>query len=183
MTDQLRVGRKVTPREAFLAEMDRLIPWPRLLALVTPYYPGTGAALHFGPERMLRAHLLGQWFNLSDAELEDGLYDSESLRRFAGWLRAGEGIPDAGALRGFRHALQQHGLTAAIFGQIQRVLDERGLLIKAGTIVNPTVVPLSAGGGDVPRYRGGERRRWNRRAPRGFDPVPAPRREVVITSR
>lgn len=182
MTDQMRATRRVTPREEFLAEMDRLVPWARLLALLTPHYPGAGTALQFGPERMLRAHLLGQWFNLTDPELEHALYDSESLRRFAGWPRLEE-IPDAAALRRFRHVLEQSGLGGPVFGETQRALDERGLLIKAGTIVNPAVIPRSPGAGDAGRHRGRERRRWTRRSPRGVDHGLASSRQPVPRSK
>jgi IS5 family transposase len=79
---------KVTRRERFLAEMDAVIPWPRLLALIEPHYPKAGNGTQPHPmERMLRIYFMQNWFNLSDPGAEDALYDSESMRRFAG--RAG----------------------------------------------------------------------------------------------
>ena len=76
---------KTTKRAAFLAEMDRVVPWRELCALIEPVYPkpGKGRA-PVGLERMLRIYFLQQWFNLSDPGAEEALYDSLTMRRFAG---------------------------------------------------------------------------------------------------
>ncbi len=75
---------KVTRRERFLAEMDAVIPWPRLVRLIEPHYPKAGQGRQpLGLEKMLRIYFLQQWFNLSDPQAEDAIYDSESMRRFA----------------------------------------------------------------------------------------------------
>jgi IS5 family transposase len=77
---------KVTRRERFLAEMDAVIPWSRLIALIEPHYPKAGQGRQpLGLAKMLRIYFLQQWFNLSDPQAEDALYDSESMRRFAAW--------------------------------------------------------------------------------------------------
>jgi len=73
-----------TRRERFLAEMDALIPWTRLVSLIEPHYPKPGRGRPpLERERMLRIYFLQQWFNLSDPQAEDAIYDSESMRRFA----------------------------------------------------------------------------------------------------
>ena len=76
-----------TRRELFLAEMDAVVPWPELLAVVEPHYPRTGGRGRppVSLASMLRIYFLQQWFALSDRQMEDGLYDIESLRRFAGF--------------------------------------------------------------------------------------------------
>src|SRR5580692_9989303 len=75
---------KVTRREQFLAEMEAVIPWARLLAVIEPHYPRGGPGRQpLGLEKMLRIYFLQQWFNLSDPQAEDAIYDSESMRRFA----------------------------------------------------------------------------------------------------
>src|SRR6202007_2234521 len=86
---------KVTRRERFLAEMDAVIPWTRLLALIEPHYPKAGNGRQpLGLEKMTRIYFLQQWFNLSDPQAEDAIYDSESMRRLArGGLGDGAG-PD-----------------------------------------------------------------------------------------
>lgn len=132
---------KVTRRERFLAEMDAVIPWPRLLALIAPHYPKAGKGRQpVGLERMLRIYFLQQWFNLSDPAAEDAIYDSEAMRRFAGVDLGDDVIPDETTILRFRHLLERHQLTAALFAAIGGLLEEKRLLLKAGTIVDATII-------------------------------------------
>ncbi len=132
---------KVTRRERFLAEMDAVIPWGRLLARITPHYPTAGNGRQpIGCERMLRVYFLQQWFNLSDPAAEDALYDSESMRRFAGVELGEDTIPDESTILRFRHLLERHELTEALFGEIRGLLEEKRLLLTAGTIVDATII-------------------------------------------
>ena len=86
---------KVTRRERFLAEMDAVIPWRSILGLIEPHYPKAGNGTQPMPmERMLRIYFMQQWFNLSDPAMEDSLYDSESMRRFAGIELVDDAVPD-----------------------------------------------------------------------------------------
>jgi IS5 family transposase len=116
---------KVTRRERFLGEMDAVIPWKHLNRLIEP--------------RMLRIYFL-QWFNLSDPAMEDALYDSESMRRFAGIELSEDAIPDEATILRFRHLLEKHYLTQAIFAQIRSLLEQKRLLLKFGTIVDATII-------------------------------------------
>src|ERR1051325_11479133 len=126
---------KVTRREQFLAEMDRVIPWKQLIAVIEPYYPKAGKGRQpLGLEKMLRVYFLQQWFNLSDPGTEDAIYDSESMRRFARVELSEDVVPDETTILRFRHLLEQHGLTGAIFDEIGGMLEARGLLLRAGTI-------------------------------------------------
>ena len=132
---------KVTRRERFLAEMDAVIPWPRLVRLIEPHYPKAGQGRQpLGLEKMLRIYFLQQWFNLSDPQAEDSIYDSESMRRFARVELGDEVVPDESTILRFRHLLEQHGLTQAIFDSITGLLEERRLLLRAGTIVDATII-------------------------------------------
>ena len=132
---------KVTRRERFLAEMDAVIPWARLIALIEPHYPKAGQGRQpLGLEKMLRIYFLQQWFNLSDPQAEDAIYDSESMRRFAGVELGDEVVPDESTILRFRHLLEKHGLTQGIFEQIQGLLEERRLLLRSGTIVDATII-------------------------------------------
>jgi transposase, IS5 family len=132
---------KVTRRERFLAEMDAVIPWQRLLALIEPHYPKAGKGRQPHPmERMLRIYFMQNWFNLSDPQAEDSLYDSESMRRFAGVELAEEAIPDESTILRFRHLLEEHRLTEQIFAEVRSLLEERRLLLKSGTIVDATII-------------------------------------------
>lgn len=132
---------KVTRRERFLAEMNAVIPWARLVALIEPHYPKAGSGRPPMPlERMLRVYFMQQWFNLSDPQAEDSLYDSESMRRFAGVELAEDTIPDETTILRFRHLLEQHKLTEAIFVEVRSLLEEKRLLLKSGTIVDATII-------------------------------------------
>src|SRR5215813_5689769 len=132
---------KTTRRERFLAEMNAVIPWARLTALIEPYYPKAGDGRQPMPlERMLRIYFMQQWFNLSDPQAEDALYDMESMRRFAGIELAEDAIPDESTILRFRHLLEAHQLTQAIFAEVRTLLEERGLLLKSGTIVDATII-------------------------------------------
>src|ERR1700752_3721132 len=132
---------KVTRRERFLAEMDAVIPWPRLLRLIEPHYPKAGNGRQpLGLEKMLRIYFLQHWFNLSDPQAEDAIYDSESMRRFARVELGDDVVPDETTLLRFRHLLEQHDLTSAIFDAIGGLLEARGLLLRAGTIVDATII-------------------------------------------
>ena len=117
---------KVTRRERFLAEMDAVIPWARLIALIKPHYPKAGQGRQpLGLEKMLRIYFLQQWFNLSDPQAEDAIYDSESMRRFARVELARRWCRRSTILR-FRHLLEQHGLTQAIFAAVADLLKNGG---------------------------------------------------------
>ena len=132
---------KVTRRERFLAEMDAVIPWARLLALIEPHYPKAGNGRQpLGLEKMLRIYFLQQWFNLSDPQAEDAIYDSESMRRFARLELGDDVVPDESTILRFRHLLEQHRLTATIFDAVRDLLEERRLLLRAGTIVDATII-------------------------------------------
>jgi IS5 family transposase len=132
---------KVTRRERFLAEMDAVIPWPHLLRLIEPHYPKAGNGTQPMPmERMLRIYFMQNWFNLSDPAVEDALYDSESMRRFAGIELAEDAVPDETTILRFRHLLEKHHVTEAIFAQVRTLLEHKRLLLKSGTIVDATII-------------------------------------------
>jgi IS5 family transposase len=132
---------KVTRRERFLAEMNAVIPWSRLVALIEPHYPKQGKGRQpLGLEKMLRIYFLQQWFDLSDPQAEDSIYDSESMRRFVGVELGEDTIPDETTILRFRHLLEKHGLTEAIFREVRGLLEEKHLLLQSGTIVDATIV-------------------------------------------
>jgi len=133
--------KKITRREKFLGEMEKVVPWPRLLRLVDPHYPkGERGRPPIGIERMLRIYFLQQWYTLADEALEDALYDSQALRTFAGIDLNVESVPDATTLLNFRHLLEEKELTKAILTEINAHLSERKLLMREGTIVDATII-------------------------------------------
>lgn len=132
---------KVTRRERFLAEMDQVIPWASILALIEPHYPKAGNGTQPMPmERMLRIYFMQQWFNLSDPAMEDALYDSESMRRFAGIELIEDAVPDESTILRFRHLLERYQLTQKLFELVRGLLEQKRLLLKSGTIVDATII-------------------------------------------
>jgi IS5 family transposase len=132
---------KVTRRERFLAEMDAVIPWADLLRLIEPHYPKAGNGRQpLGLEKMLRIYFVQQWFNLSDPQAEDSLYDSESIRRFVRIELSDDVVPDETTILRFRHLLEKHGLTAKMFDLVKELLTAKRLLLKSGTIVDATII-------------------------------------------
>jgi IS5 family transposase len=133
--------KRVTRRQRFLAEMESVVPWARLVTAVEPHYPkGERGRPPIGLERMLRIYFLQQWYGLSDEALEDALYDSMAMREFAGIDLAVETVPDATTLLKFRRMLVKHELTRKLFDEIGIMLCERGLMMKEGTIVDATII-------------------------------------------
>ena len=121
--------RKPTRREKFLAEMDTVVPWKELAAVIEPYYPkatSAGGRPPVGLERMLRIHCLQLWFDLSDPAVEEALYDSLSMRSFVGIDLGREPVPDETTVMRFRHLLEQHRLGERIFEEVGHVLLSAG---------------------------------------------------------
>ena len=133
--------KKNTRRETFLARMETLLPWSQLLAVIEPFYPkGERGRPPVGLERMLRVYFLQQWYGLADEALEDALYDSQALQSFARIDFQAEGVPDAPTLLKFRHLLETHDLCQGLFTAINADLAARGLLLRAGTLVDATLI-------------------------------------------
>ena len=132
--------RKQTRREVFLAEMDQVVPWIALLALIEPHYPKAGRGRRPYPlATMLRLHLIQQWYALSDPAMEEALYEIAPLRQFAR-LSLLDAIPDETTLLNFRHLLERHGLAAEMLTVVNADLSRRGLLLRQGTMVDATII-------------------------------------------
>jgi len=135
--------KKVTRREKFLAEMEVVVPWSRLLVLIEPHYPkmgGKGGRPAIQLEVMLRIYCLQQWYALSDPMAEENLYDSDAMRRFAGLELGDDRIPDETTILNFRHLLERHKLTEAIFAEVNEYLTEKGMKLRSGTLVDATII-------------------------------------------
>ncbi len=121
--------------------MDRVVPWGELCALIRPVYPKAGDGRPpIELELMLRVYFLQQWFNLSDPAVEEAMYDSASMRAFAGVDLGQQAAPDESTVCRFRHLLEQHGLGEKIFAQVGRHLQRKGWKVSNGTIVDATIL-------------------------------------------
>ena len=134
-------SRKRTRREVFLAEMDQVVPWKALLALIEPHYPKLGrpGRQPYPLATMLRIHFLQQWYALSDPAMEEALYDTPAMRRFA-QIGGLADIPDETTILNFRRLLETHDLAEKLFQQVNAHLARKGLSLRSGTIVDATII-------------------------------------------
>jgi IS5 family transposase len=134
---------KKTRKEIFLGEMNRVVPWPQLVALIAPHARGAHQALGGRPpfpvEVMLRIHCLQLWWNLSDPAMEEELHERPLYRQFAG-LAGARRIPDETTILRFRHLLEKHALTPQILKTVNAGLAAQGLMLKTGTLVDATLI-------------------------------------------
>ena len=132
---------KKTRRAAFLEEMNQVVPWHELCALIEPHYPKAGSGRPpIGVERMLRIYFLQQWFNLSDPGVEEALYDSAALRQFVGIDLGREPAPDETTVCKFRHLLEEHQVGGKMLEAVNLHLEKEGIRITTGTIVDATII-------------------------------------------
>lgn len=133
--------RKQTRREKFLEEMEQIVPWTELEALVAPHYPkGENGRPPVGLKVMLRIYFVQHWFNLSDPAAEEVLYDSLALRRFAGVDLGRAPAPDETTILNFRHLLEERDLCGAMLDAVNLYLESRGIRIGTGTIVDASII-------------------------------------------
>ena len=133
--------RRPTRRDEFLATMDHIVPWAELCAVIEPHYPKAGNGRPpVGLARMLRMYFVQHWFNLADEACEEALLDSVALRRFVGIDLGRERVPDGTTLLKFRRLLEKHKLGAALFAEVGQVLQDKGMKVGTGTIVDATII-------------------------------------------
>jgi IS5 family transposase len=137
----LKLSTKRTRKREFLDEMQRVVPWAELIALIEPHYPkGKTGRPPMGIATMLRIHFLQQWFGLSDPAMEEALHDVPLYREFADLEGPMRRLPDESTILRFRHLLEEHGLAAPMFATVNRVLQAHGLTLKTGTVVDATLI-------------------------------------------
>lgn len=137
----LDLSTKRTRKREFLEEMRRVVPWSKLIALIEPHYPkGKTGRPPFPIATMLQIHFMQQWFGLSDPAMEEALYDVPLYRDFAGLDGGMTRLPDESTILRFRHLLEAHGLAVQMLALINEILGEKGLMLKAGSVVDATLI-------------------------------------------
>jgi IS5 family transposase len=132
--------KRKTKREKFLEMMDKIIPWDAFIELIQPhYYKGVRGRPPIGIETMLRMYFIQTWFSLSDEKVEDEIYDSYAFRTFIGIDFYTQQVPDATILCLFRKLLEENELTIGMFGYIKKALDDNGLIMHGGSIVDAAI--------------------------------------------
>jgi len=130
---ELTTAKKQTIREKFLAEMEVVVPWQALIALIEPHYPKAskkGGRPPYQLATMLQIHLLQQWYSLSDPAMKEALIEVPTMRRFAGIELISDRIPDEPTILIFRHLLEKHGLGEQNFETIKAHLSARGMTMR-----------------------------------------------------
>ncbi|MDP2000565.1 MAG: IS5 family transposase [Rhodoferax sp.] len=139
-TLNLDLSAKKTRKQVFLDQMDQVVPWAALVELIAPYYPeGKTGRPPFSLLTMLRIHFMQQWFTLSDPAMEEAFFDTPLYREFA-QVEEFARLPDESTILRFRHRLEKHKLAEQILQTVNQLLTERGLLLKAGTAVDATLI-------------------------------------------
>ena len=150
----LSLSTKRTRKREFLDEMQRAVPWAALINLIEPHYPkGKTGRPPFPIEVMLRVHFMQQWFGLSDPAMEEALHDIPLYREFTELDCGMPRLPDESTILRFRHLLEAHQLAAQMLSVVNNVLHDKGLILKAGTVVDATLIsaPSSTKNGEGQR--------------------------------
>lgn len=136
----LNLNLKKTRKREFLEQMEQVVPWAELVELIAPYYPeGRTGRPPFSLLTMLRIHFMQQWFTLSDPGMEEAFFDTPLYREFA-QLEEFSRLPDESTILRFRHRLEKHKLAEQMLLTVNELLTQRGLLLKAGTAVDATLI-------------------------------------------
>ena len=139
-TLNLELNAKKARKQMLLQQMDQVVPWAAFVELIAPYYPeGLKGRIPFSLMTMLRIHFMQQWFTLSDPAMEEAFFDTPLYREFA-QLEEFARLPDESTILRFRHWLEKYKLAAKILETVNQLLTERGLLLKAGTAVDATLI-------------------------------------------
>ena len=137
------LSNKRTRKREFLDEMNLVVPWGELVALIAPHAPAPGAKggrPPFAVETMLRIHFLQQWFNLSDPAMEEALYDLPLFQQFVCLDVGTSRLPDESTILRFRHLLEEHQLAQRILATVNATLTDKGLMLRVGTVVDATLI-------------------------------------------
>ena len=136
----LNLSKRRTRKAVFLDEMNLVVPWSELLALIAPHAPRAKTGRPpFELETMLRIHFVQQWFGLSDLAMEEALFETALYREFVG-LGSVERIPDRVSILRFRHLLEEHQLAEQILATVNATLTHKGLMLREGTVVDATLI-------------------------------------------
>ena len=132
---------KRTRKRQLLEQMQVVVPWADLEALITPYSPaGKTGRPPFAVAVLLRIHVLQLLNSYSDPAMEEALHDIPLYREFCG-LDVGTGrLPDESTILRFRHLLEAHDLSQRMMDTINRNLADLGLLLKTVTAVDATII-------------------------------------------
>ncbi len=129
-----------TKKKEFLEQIERIVPWGKWVSMIKPcYYKGERGNKPYDLELMLRLYLLQNLYNLSDEATVAEAIDSRAFSDFCG-VDSSNQVPDGDTLGRFRNILVRNGMQEQLFAQVVNLLQQKGLLLKKGTIVDSTII-------------------------------------------
>lgn len=138
LSDELAQAR--TRKKEFLEQIERIIPWGEWIGIIKPYYyKGERGNKPYDLELMLRIHLLGELYTLADMAVMNEVIDSRAFSDFCG-VDSSNQVPDGDTIGRFRALLVEHDLQKKLFAQVVKLLEDKGLILKKGSIVDSTII-------------------------------------------
>ena len=122
-----------------LERINDAVDWGRFSKLVEGVYSASEGRPSYPPLTMVKVLLLEQWYNLSDPQMEEALGDRISFRHFVG-LGLQDDTPDHSTISRFRGILTEKRLVERLMKELSRQLEERGMVVKSGTLMDATLV-------------------------------------------
>lgn len=130
-------------RKDRLSRIDGLLDWGALDDLLSQVYPSRRGEPPYPPLLMFKVLLLQRWYGLSDPGMEEALADRLSFRRFVG-LSLSDPTPDHTTIHRFRDRLGRRGLLEALTAALARQLDDHGVMLREGTLIDASLVRSAA---------------------------------------
>ena len=172
-------------RNGSLERIDEEVDWEKFDTLVEGIYSAEEGRPSYPPLMMVKVLLLEQWYNLSDPQMEEALWDRISFRRFLG---LGDDTPHYSTISRFRTELARRGLSKKLFEELGSQLNGHGLMVKEGTLMDATLVaaqvrrpPMSAGRGARSSTGGGSQSHFRYKVHVGVDEGTGLVRKAVLT--
>lgn len=138
INDELGAAR--TNKKDFLNKLEGIVPWNKFIEIIQPgYYKGEFGNKPYPLELMLRIFILQNVYNLADMAVMNEVIDSRAFSNFCG-INSPDEVPNGDTIGRFRNILTRNGLQEKIFAEVVRILMERGLILKKGTIVDSTFI-------------------------------------------
>lgn len=126
-----------------LGEISALLEWRGFERLLSGIHSSRRGELAYPPLSMFKVLLLQRWYDLSDPEMEEALADRLSFRSFAGFSLA-DATPDHSTIWRFREQLARRRLMEPLMAELMGQLDDRGAVLKQGTLIDATIVQAQA---------------------------------------
>ena len=140
---EAKLSHRPNRRNDALGGLSGLIDWTAFEALLNRIHSSAKGEASYPPLMMFKVLLLQRWYGLSDPGMEAALSDSLSFMTFAG-LSLQDETPDHSTIWRFRQALGENGLLDLLLAELNRQMEERGVVIKQGTLIDASVVSSAA---------------------------------------